>query len=193
MSSNEHATYFGCSATTKGIRTQDEGRTSKTLPSGLSGGHTESHARSPSQLSSPILLETNKDPFRASLVSKMDTLVWDFRNEKTLWMETMYQILQVLHEANIDKPVREKTFESMDHMLTSLPQSKREQSIMEDKPRERRVGSQSCPTPPWTWHEHSIKQRRCQMTFMQTQKGSAPQMMTSKFVQIFKCRGCFRH
>jgi len=37
MSGNEHAAYFefGCSATTKGIGTQDDGRTSETLPSGL--------------------------------------------------------------------------------------------------------------------------------------------------------------
>lgn len=41
----------------------------------------------------------------------MDGLVQDFRTEKTTRMETLYQILQVLHEANIDEPARRATLE----------------------------------------------------------------------------------
>jgi hypothetical protein len=41
----------------------------------------------------------------------MDTLVRDFQEDKTTRMETLYQILQVLHEANVSEPVRKATLE----------------------------------------------------------------------------------
>ncbi|KAF8237247.1 hypothetical protein L208DRAFT_1389469 [Tricholoma matsutake] len=53
---------------------------------------------------------TDEDLFRASLISKMDDLV-DFRKEKASRMETLYQILQILHNAKLDEPARKAILE----------------------------------------------------------------------------------
>lgn len=41
----------------------------------------------------------------------MDNLVRDFWEDKTSQMETLYQILQVLYEANVSESVRKATLE----------------------------------------------------------------------------------
>ena len=49
--------------------------------------------------------------FRASLVSQMDALIQDFRTDKALKSETLYQILKTLLEAGLDEPDWRSTLE----------------------------------------------------------------------------------
>ena len=125
MSINAHATYFG-QAVTEGtsqvttIATGDcnsDNYSGQTNPAGMTGGHSlnlpkenKSWLRPTSHAweQSP---EPESDEFRASLIAKMDSLIQDFRMEKTTRMETLYQILQVLHDANINEPARCATLE----------------------------------------------------------------------------------
>ena len=82
---------------------------SQTLPSGMTGGSSD--PGSTGGVAPNNVLEPEEDPFRASLVSKMDALIKDFREDKTSHMETLYQILQILHKANITESVRKSTLE----------------------------------------------------------------------------------
>jgi hypothetical protein len=114
MSENTHATYFGQTAAPEASAAENENRGSQTLSTGSSGGSIDP-VGSGSQVRHnsvpPVSAEPEEDPFRASLVSRMDMLVRDFREEKISRMETLYQILQTLHEANVSEPIRKATLE----------------------------------------------------------------------------------
>jgi len=128
MTSKNHASFFGQSTAfgptssnqnNEGSRQDCTGGSSgipssQTIPSGTSGRSSnlnlsEEHNRSVSTL--PGVGESEEDPFRASLVSRMDLLIKDFREDKSSHMEMLYQIFQVLHEANVSELIRKATLE----------------------------------------------------------------------------------
>lgn len=114
MSDNEHATYFGQPATLERTTGENEGGATQTLSVGSSGrstGPVEPGVQIGGNSVPPTMTDPEEDQFRASLVSKMDNLIRDFREDKTSRMETLYQILQVLYEANVSESVRKATLE----------------------------------------------------------------------------------
>ena len=114
MSSNEHVTYFGWASALEGVNAENENGTSQMLPSGSSGGTIDpigTGTQDTNNTMPPNTINPKEDSFRASLVSRIDTLIWDFQEDRTTQMETLYQILQVLHEANVSESVRKATLE----------------------------------------------------------------------------------
>jgi hypothetical protein len=121
MSHNGHSVYFSQAIGSQGDETSPPTATAtgghhsdiqstQTVPSGALGGHNTDQSigshnglgpASPAQGQSP---EPGGDEFRTSLIH-------NFRTEKTTRMETLYQILQVLHDANVDEPGRHATLE----------------------------------------------------------------------------------
>ena len=122
MTSENHASFFGHSTAFGPIPTNqnNEGSrqdhtggssgipSSQTIPSGMSGRPSNlnsSEEQNRSVFTCPGLREPEEDPFRASLVSRMDLLIKDFREDKSSHMEMLYQIFQVLHKANVSKSI----------------------------------------------------------------------------------------
>ena len=117
MSRENHAAYFGQMAALEGSNENGEqlgptdttasgacgDSSSQTLPSGMTGGSSDPSITG--DTTAINVLEPEEDPFRASLVLKMDALIKDFREDKTLCMETLYQILQILHKANVSESI----------------------------------------------------------------------------------------
>jgi len=105
MSDNDYLTYFGQAATIEGTTGENGGGTSQTLSAGLPGRSTDP-VGSEVQITSDAVhhtgAEPEKDLFQASLISRMDSLIRDFGEAKTLCMETLYQ---VLHEASVSESI----------------------------------------------------------------------------------------
>jgi len=96
MSENMHATYFGQTAAPEATAAENETEGVKlSLLDRLEDPSTllDQDLKSDNNSVPPISAEPEEDPFRASLISRMDMLVRDFREEKISRMETLYQIL----------------------------------------------------------------------------------------------------
>jgi hypothetical protein len=128
MSRNGHSVYFSQAIGSRGDETtpptatatgghHSDIQSTQTVPSGALGGHNTNQSIGSHNGLGPALPargqspEPGGDEFRTSLVTKMDGLIHDFRTEKTTRMETLYQILQVLHNTNINEPGRRVTLE----------------------------------------------------------------------------------
>ena len=127
MTSDEHAAFFGQPIAPRGDGTSTQPNaaaasrggvssdlSTKIVLTGMTGGNDpHTPAVNWGENRSPPLIQgqvpgPDEDPFRASLIKKMDSLVKDFRKEKTLRMEILYQIL---HNGNLDEPDRKATLE----------------------------------------------------------------------------------
>ena len=145
MSGNGHATYFGQAVVSKGEGMQHESGTglsdlagtantsSQTIPTGTTGGQssTLSATRPGSCYSIPstsVESSAVTSVFRTSLISKMDSLIQDFRMSKLSRSETLYQILQSLHDAGLEESIRQATLEEYTgyHDITATRQDRAE-------------------------------------------------------------------
>ena len=120
MSGNEHYTFFNQAITSGAEETENGNKSSQMNPTGMTNNSSQSHiggmvgSQGPTSGASGL---RGQDPigagarspipegaFRASLISQMDALVQDFRTDKALKSETLYQILKTLLEAGLNEP-----------------------------------------------------------------------------------------
>ena len=125
MTGNGHAAYFSQAVISEGEGTQNKNNlsqsdftgttniSSQTILTGVAGGQSTASSTPRSRGQDPTLATDLENPvaagvFRASLVSKMDGLIQDFQTNKISRSETLYQIqiLQSLHDAGLEEPVR---------------------------------------------------------------------------------------